>query len=163
MIPLVMHRYDPLRISDCSCGSGIMLLASAFHTPAWIVQSGLVQYYGTDIDMTCVRMARVNVMLYGLNGAYVKSALALTGQEIAALPSPYAAAYEAAQEADAAGDAETVQALADAVRQDQHLFDIDAFRASRRPAPSTNGTGKRRAAVAPEAPAFAGALFELGD
>lgn len=89
--------------------------------------------------------------------------MALTGQEIAALPRPYAVAYEAAQEADAAGDAETVQALADAVRQDQHLFDIDAFRAARRPAPSTNGTGKRRPAVAPAAPAFVGALFEIGD
>ena len=163
MIPLVMHRYDPLRISDCSCGSGIMLLTSAFHTPAWIVQSGLVQYYGTDIDMTCVRMARVNCMLYGLNGHYVKSALALTGQEIAVLPRPYAAAYEAAQEAEAAGDVETVQALADAVRQDQHLFDIDAFREARRSVPPTNGTGKRRAAVAPEVPAFVGSLLEIGE
>lgn len=163
LLPLVLHRYDPVRISDPSCGSGIMLLASAFSTPAWIVQSGLVQYYGMDIDATCVRMARVNVMLYGLNGAYVKSALALSGQELAALPPSYAAAYEAAQEADAAGDAETVQALAEAVRQEQYLFDIDAFRAARPAAPARNGTGKQRPALAAEAPAFVGALFEIGD
>lgn len=163
MLPLVAHRYDPVTVSDPSCGSGIMFLAAAFTTPAWIIQTGLVQFYGIDIDATCVRMARVNVMLYGLNGAYVKSALALTGQELAALPRPYAAAYAAAQEAEAAGDVETVQALADAVRTEQYLFDIDAFRESRRPAQSTNGTGKRRQAVAAEAPAFAGALFEIGD
>jgi len=133
MLPLVAHRYDPVKISDPCCGSGIMFLAAAFHTPAWIVQSGLVQFYGMDIDATCVRMARINVMLYGLNGAYVKSTLALTSQELAALPQPYAAAYEAAQEADAAGDQETVQALAEAVRAEQHLFDIDAFRSAPRP------------------------------
>jgi hypothetical protein len=56
-----------------------------------------------------------------------------------------------------------VQALADAVRQDQHLFDIDAFRAARRLVPPTNGTGKRRPAVAPAAPTFVGSLLEIGD
>ena len=77
---------------------------------------------------------------------------------------PYAVAYEAAQEADAAGDAETVQALADAVRQDQHLFDIDAFREARRLVPPTNGTGPRKVAAKTPQPAgaeFAGALFEF--
>ncbi len=159
LLPLVAHKYKPIKISDPSCGSGIMFVAAAFHIPAWIVQNGLVQFYGMDIDAVCVRMARINVMLYGLNGAYVKSALALSAGELAALPQPYVAAYEAAQAANGAGDQETVQALAEAVRQQQALFDIDAFQASR---PATSAS-KRRPAASPKAPALTEALFEIGE
>lgn len=59
----------PITICDPACGSGIMLLASAVLFPQWAVDCGLVQFFGQDIDATCVRMARINSMLYGLRGA----------------------------------------------------------------------------------------------
>lgn len=158
MLPYVLHRYDPVRVLDPCCGSGVMFLAGAFNTPAWIVQSGLVQFYGMDIDQTCVRMARCNVMIYGLNGSYVQSALALSDADLQAAPQPYADAYRAAQEAARNGQQEVVEALADAVRQQQTLFDLDAFRAT---IPTNgNGTGKRRLLPAAE-PALAAMQFEL--
>lgn len=158
LIPFVLHRYDPVRVLDPCCGSGVMFLAAAYNTPAWIVQSGLVQFYGMDIDQTCVRMARCNTLLYGLNGSYVKSALALSEVELFAVPQPYAAAYREAQEAARNGQQEVVDALADAVRQQQTLFDLDAFRATT--PTSRNGTGKARSLPAAE-PALAAMLFEL--
>lgn len=59
----------PITIMDPCCGSGIMLLASAVQFPRWAVDCGLVQFFGQDIDATCVAMARINSMLYGLRGA----------------------------------------------------------------------------------------------
>lgn len=62
------ERDEPLRISDPACGSGVMLLAAAAQLPREAVQRGWVRFYGQDIDATCVKMAQVNTMLYGLNG-----------------------------------------------------------------------------------------------
>ena len=45
-----------------------MLLAAASTLPEWAVKLGLVRFTGQDIDQTCVRMASINCMLYGLNG-----------------------------------------------------------------------------------------------
>ncbi len=61
-------RTEPLRISDPACGSGVMLLAAAACLPREAVQRGLVRFYGQDIDQTCVKLAQINTMLYGLNG-----------------------------------------------------------------------------------------------
>ncbi len=61
-------RTEPLRISDPACGSGVMLLAAAACLPREAVQKGLVKFYGQDIDPTCVKLAQINMMLYGLNG-----------------------------------------------------------------------------------------------
>jgi hypothetical protein len=111
-----------------------------------------------DIDQTCVRMARCNTLIYGLNGSYVKSALALSEVDLQAVPQPFADAYREAQDAARNGEQEVVDALADAVRQQQTLFDLDAFRAT---IPTNgNGTGKRRLLPAPE-PAVAAMLFDL--
>lgn len=71
----------PITIDDCAVGSGAMLLAMANCFPQWAVHSGLVQFYGTDIDASCVKMARINCMLYGLNGHGYKLALALTNMD----------------------------------------------------------------------------------
>lgn len=61
-------RDEPLRISDPACGSGVMLLAAAASLPREAVQRGWVRFYGNDIDATCVKMAQINMMMYGLNG-----------------------------------------------------------------------------------------------
>ena len=78
ILPLIAADFDPITICDPCCGSGVMLLAGARQFPAWAAQAGLVQLYGMDIDQTCVTMAQVNMMLYGLNGAGLHSALTAT-------------------------------------------------------------------------------------
>ena len=74
VVPACIEHYDPLRVSNPCVGSGVMLLAHASTYPRWMVELGLVQYYGQDIDPVCVRMARINAMLYGLNGYAIRCA-----------------------------------------------------------------------------------------
>src|ERR1019366_498793 len=50
----------PLRILDPSCGSGRMLLASNR------VNGPTHEYYGVDIDETCVKMTALNLFLNGM-------------------------------------------------------------------------------------------------
>jgi type I restriction-modification system DNA methylase subunit len=48
-------------VSDCACGSGRMLLAAAK-----INRSSLL--YGADLDLTCCKMALINMLLNSLQG-----------------------------------------------------------------------------------------------
>lgn len=59
---------EPLTVCDPACGSGVTLLAAASVCPRWAIDYNVVRFFGQDIDRTCVKMARVNMMLYGLNG-----------------------------------------------------------------------------------------------
>jgi len=68
VVPLAIPHYQPLTVNDPCCGSGVMFLAAASCLPSWMTQLGLVQFSGQDIDAGCVRMTRINIMLYGLNG-----------------------------------------------------------------------------------------------
>ena len=104
-----------------------MLLAGARQFPAWAAQAGLVQLHGMDIDQTCVTMAQVNMMLYGLNGAGLHSALTATPRQLASLPEPFQQAYTLAQGAQAAGDVDLVEEIADTLRVQQALFDVEQF------------------------------------
>jgi len=64
----MQHAYlKPISICDPAVGSGRLLLAAAEQIPRWQIDFGLVQFYGQDIDLDCVNMAKVNCMLYGLN------------------------------------------------------------------------------------------------
>jgi len=71
---------EPLSILDSSCGSGRMLLA-AHHT----IGPGN-EYYGIDIDRTCVKMAALNLFLHGMWNSEVLCANAL-------LPEDFVIAY----------------------------------------------------------------------
>jgi type I restriction-modification system DNA methylase subunit len=51
---------EPLRVLDPSCGSGMMLLAGARQ-----IGPGN-EYYGVDIDHTCVKMTALNLFLNGV-------------------------------------------------------------------------------------------------
>ena len=65
------ERDEPLRIIDPSCGSGRMLLAGAKY-------NGTQQeYYGIDIDHTCVKMTAINLFLNGIFHGEVMCADAL--------------------------------------------------------------------------------------
>ena len=62
---------EPLRILDPTCGSGRMLLAS--HRINGIGN----EYYGIDIDRTCVKMTALNLFLNGIWNSEVMCANAL--------------------------------------------------------------------------------------
>lgn len=66
--PLIAPHYTPVTIHDPALGSGVMMLAAASLFPRWMLYLGLVQFYGSDIDEICIRMAHINAKLYGLNG-----------------------------------------------------------------------------------------------
>ncbi|MGB8645420.1 MAG: N-6 DNA methylase [Anaerolineae bacterium] len=59
---------EPYAVCDPACGSGIMLLAGASCCPRELIDANLIQFYGTDIDAMCVKMAQLNMRLYSLNG-----------------------------------------------------------------------------------------------
>jgi hypothetical protein len=68
LLPLLAPYYQPVLVLDPCVGSGRMLLAAAEAAPRVYTDLGLIQFYGMDIDPTCVQMTRINTMLYGLNG-----------------------------------------------------------------------------------------------
>lgn len=127
VLPRIAGDLEPITICDPCCGSGIMFLAAVRRFPAWAVQAGIVQFYGMDIDATCVRMAQTNLMLYGIHAGELLSALTASESQLAALPQPYAQAYTLAQEAQERGETDQVTEIARAVRQQQMLFDPQEF------------------------------------
>ena len=76
-----------------------MFLAAAQASPRWAIDFGLIQFYGMDIDQTCVTMAQINCMIYGLNGFGLKCAVNAPQAEIDRLPQPYAEIYTEARTA----------------------------------------------------------------
>lgn len=74
---------EPVTVNDPACGSGIMLLAAASYCPKWALNCAVVRFYGQDIDRQCVQMARINMMIYGLNGFGTKLNAAMAGVKAA--------------------------------------------------------------------------------
>ena len=60
--------FEPVRVLDPACGSGVLLLALASTFPEDYLHRQYVRFYGQDLDSTCVKMCRINMTLYGLNG-----------------------------------------------------------------------------------------------
>ena len=112
LIPYCAEHIQPITVCDPAVGSGVMLLAVAEQTPRWALNWGLVQFWGMDIDQTCVTMCKINCMLYGLNGYNLKNALELSAIELQAIPEPYASKY-----AEAQANPENVESIADEIRQ----------------------------------------------
>lgn len=81
LLPSVAPHVDPITVSDPTCGSGVMILAAATRFPRWANDWALVRYYGQDVDPSCCRMARINCMLYGLNGYALRLRVAAAGVE----------------------------------------------------------------------------------
>lgn len=100
VLPAAWSTYQPITVGDpAGCGSGVLLLAAAACFPEWAVHLGCVVFQGIDIDVQCVRMAKINCMLYSLNGYYLKFAEALealTGTATIELPRSPTTAYQQA-------------------------------------------------------------------
>ena len=77
VIPAAIPFYQPITFCEPAIGSGVMMLAAASRFPDWAVAMRLVVFNGQDVDPTCVRMAHINSMLYGLNGYALKLAEAV--------------------------------------------------------------------------------------
>jgi hypothetical protein len=86
VLPAALPYYQLIRVGDpAGVGSGMLLLAAAACFPEWAVRLGYVVLQGIDNDPECVRMARINCILYNLNGYALKFAEAL--QTLKAQPS----------------------------------------------------------------------------
>ena len=78
VLPAAWPTFEPIMVGDpAGCGSGVLLLAAAACFPEWAVRLRCVVFQGIDIDPQCVRLAKINCMLYSLNGYDLKFAEAL--------------------------------------------------------------------------------------
>ena len=137
LLPTLKPYFEPYTICDPCIGSGILLLAAASQFPDWAIHWGWVQFYGMDIDPTCVQMARINFKLYGLNGQgwnqkllfknskHVLDVTEANDHQLAALPEPSASTYRAFRDAQKAGDTETVIEMTD------HINEVRAWMSGR--------------------------------
>ena len=60
-------------------------MAAAAQFPGWTHDAGLVRVYCQDSDLLCTKMAKLNVLLYGLNGSrnrYIYEVARLTGADM---------------------------------------------------------------------------------
>ncbi|GIK40483.1 MAG: hypothetical protein BroJett011_43160 [Chloroflexota bacterium] len=77
IIPAALPYYEPITFCEPAIGSGVMMLAAASCFPDWAVLMHLVTFSGQDIDQQAVCLAKINEMLYGLNGYALKLAQAV--------------------------------------------------------------------------------------
>ncbi|HEX9923354.1 MAG TPA: hypothetical protein VGD99_11895 [Anaerolineae bacterium] len=77
----IVPYLEPVIIGPADIDSSAKMLAIAAQFPTWAVQHGLVKFVWAGVDPLLLKMARINQMLYGLNGYDL--ALAQTAEEIA--------------------------------------------------------------------------------
>ena len=68
LVPVALPYLSPITVSDPCCGSGALILCHAACCPVYAVQTGLVKYFGQEIDPLLQMTAAANLLLYGLNG-----------------------------------------------------------------------------------------------
>jgi hypothetical protein len=93
LLPYAVNKAEPFTVADPCCGSGIMLLAAAKQFPRWAIDTGLVKFYGVDIDPLCVEMCRLNMRLYGIEPLGLRPMDTLRLAELRSLPWPYGELY----------------------------------------------------------------------
>lgn len=105
-LPAVMRKIEPFRIADPAVGSGVMLLSAARACPRWLIDIGFVQFFGMDIDATCVSMCRLNMRLYGIEKVKLSDA---SIEALFQAPPPYDELYESVRAAKENGDTAAVE------------------------------------------------------
>lgn len=80
LAPAARAFVKSVALGDPACGSGVMLLAAASLLPQWVLAFGFVEFHGIDIDSTCVKMARVNLLRYGISPRFIRHGNALSGE-----------------------------------------------------------------------------------
>ncbi|MBX0330024.1 hypothetical protein K2Z83_20355 [Oscillochloris sp. ZM17-4] len=89
LLPAALPYYEVVEVNDCAVGSGVMLLAAAGCVPVWMNDLGLIRYSGMDVDAFCVRMASINLRLFGLNGYAMECWIAAQDEDtLAAINNP---------------------------------------------------------------------------
>jgi hypothetical protein len=66
VLPAALPYYKPVTVCDPALGSGRMLIAMAAECDRWVVENGLIEFFGQDIDQRCVQMAKINFVLHGM-------------------------------------------------------------------------------------------------
>jgi hypothetical protein len=77
VVPSALPHFEIVKVCDPCVGSGRMLLGMATQFEPWMVQTGLVQFYGQDINPLMVRLSAINCALYSLNSYGLKLAQAV--------------------------------------------------------------------------------------
>jgi hypothetical protein len=77
VVPAALPHFEIIKVCDPCVGSGRMLLGMASQFEPWMVQMGLVQFFGMDTSPLLVRVSKINCYLYGLNGYALRLAEAV--------------------------------------------------------------------------------------
>jgi len=72
LLPQLIEKIKPISVCDPAIGSGGTMLAAASLVPRFALDSKIVIFSGCDIDSRCVKMCKINFLLYGLNGEHLK-------------------------------------------------------------------------------------------
>lgn len=134
VLPAAWPTYQPITVGDpAGCGSGVLLLAAAACFPEWAVRLRCVIFQGIDVDPGCVRLAKINCQLYGLNGYHLKFAEALqaltspTRLELPQSPSEaYRQAVTAYKNKSPKSAPATMPTFADLFRQQSTSMELEA-------------------------------------
>lgn len=68
LLPMIHWRIKPVTVYDPAVGSAALFCGLAAQMPQWMNHYNLVKYYGQDIDLLATAMAKINLMLRGMNG-----------------------------------------------------------------------------------------------
>ncbi len=77
VVPSALPHFEIVKVCDPCVGTGRMLLGMATQFEPWMVQTGLVQFFGQDIDPLMARLTEINCALYSLNSYGLKLAEAV--------------------------------------------------------------------------------------
>lgn len=131
LLPAAIPFIKPVTVLEPCCGSGGMIIAAAAVSPRWAIDSGVLQFWGMDINPLCIEMCKTNVALYGINGAYIRNGLDLSEEELEQIPEPYRTGTQLVKEAKKNGNNKRAEEIEFRLRADQTEFDPSKYTQSK--------------------------------